>query len=296
MILSILLYTLFSTNTITYTTQSLEEVHCSNHMRWFQPINNLEVYQGPDYSFPKVNYKESSNSFASDYIVENNGDRWIHHANGIGFIPINNAVDITYYQNDEYCNIITANLRRNYTGNSFWINECLANKLVIVENIKKRGTSYSYDQIYEIVNTYEYYGKLTEVDWVLALGQNMHETDWLKSWWSQPPRRNFAGIGVYGISAYNQEGSNWSCLENGLCYHGFSYKNFDDSIRSHIGLILNYVVKLENATENQKELMNLYELNYGTFDTPNSMNGTWAVPGLNYGNNIAIRANQLLEE
>lgn len=294
MVLNLLFFAIYSTNVVTYTANSYD---CSNHVRWYIPTDDFTVYESPDLNSKKVDYTEKQESFASDYILYVNGNSWVHHANGIGFIPDKYVQDITYYEGNDYCNIIHKEIKPYYTGESLWINSNNSfDKIKIANNIKKRGTSYSYEEIYDIVSFYEYYGKSTQIDWILALGQNMHETDWLRSWWSQPPRRNFAGIGVYGVTAYNKKGKNWSCLENNICYHGYSYDSSEESVKAHIGLILNYVVEYRYATKEQKNLMSLYDNNMGYFTTPNSMNGTWAVPGMGYGEKIAIRANQLMEE
>src|SRR4051794_14152901 len=54
------------------------------------------------------------------------------------------------------------------------------------------------NDIVRIVNLYQRIGEKVGLDWFLAIAQMAHETGSLTSWWSQPPRRNPAGIGVTG--------------------------------------------------------------------------------------------------
>ena len=73
------------------------------------------------------------------------------------------------------------------------------------------------NDITRIVDNYQRIGELVGLDWFLAIAQMAHETGSLTSWWSQPPRRNLAGIGVTGAwRAGLPDGSKGSCARAGL--------------------------------------------------------------------------------
>src|SRR5690349_24490363 len=61
----------------------------------------------------------------------------------------------------------------------------------------------------------------------VLIGQMFHETDFLKSWLSQPPRRNMAGIGVTGeVTNSDPQSVAWAFKsEDNRWYKGYP---FDD--------------------------------------------------------------------
>jgi len=76
------------------------------------------------------------------------------------------------------------------------------------------------------------------LDPLLAVAQLAHETDFLSSFWSQPPRRNPAGLGVTG--------------EPGA---GLSFPNWTAAVRAHLGRLLAYALPRGQGTPAQQELI-----------------------------------------
>lgn len=84
------------------------------------------------------------------------------------------------------------------------------------------------------------------VDIELALSQMVHETGALTSEWSQPPRRNPAGIGVTGaVDAAGVPLGQW-------------FATWLDAVQAHIGLLLCYRFPAGEGTDAQKRLIRHY--------------------------------------
>lgn len=90
-------------------------------------------------------------------------------------------------------------------------------------------TPYSDAEVAYVVNLYRDACKTGGVDIELALSQMVHETAALTSDWSQPPKRNPAGIGVTGglDPATGQPLGQW-------------FDTWTDAVQSHVGLLLCY--------------------------------------------------------
>lgn len=157
------------------------------------------------------------------------------------------------------------------------------------------GHLYDQNGIVTIVNAYVIHGDAVGMDWFLALAQNFHETDHLRSWWSQRPRRNPAGIGVTGATSIVQPSyGSWAWKEEtGLWHEGVSFERWDaDAVKAHLGRLLAYAVK-EPQNEAQRAMID-YALSFrslpasyrGIATTIIGLNGKWAVPGSNYGQRI----------
>lgn len=84
------------------------------------------------------------------------------------------------------------------------------------------------------------------VDLVLALTQMVHETAGLTSEWSQPPKRNPAGIGVTGALD----------PATGLPLGQF-FPTWLDAAQAHIGLLLAYRFPSGEGTPAQKRLISV---------------------------------------
>lgn len=156
---------------------------------------------------------------------------------------------------------------------------------------------YTVAAVRNIVNTYVAIGSDAGVDWSLALAQMTHETGWLASWWSQPPRRNMAGIGVTG-----QAGA------------GVTFTTFDDAIRAHLGRLIAYARRDDEIADSpdwpasiramlalRRQLVAfalavrpLSDRYRGAYRTPRSLGGSWAVPGDGYGAKLVSIANRFL--
>ncbi|HEX2259429.1 MAG TPA: glucosaminidase domain-containing protein [Actinomycetota bacterium] len=98
---------------------------------------------------------------------------------------------------------------------------------------KAHGT-YSDDEVRQIVELYFETGKSVGLDPLLAVSQMVLETGNLTSFWSQPPRRNPAGIGVTG--------------EPGA---GISFPSWTAAVRAHVGRLLAYAIAQSRGTNEQ---------------------------------------------
>jgi hypothetical protein len=164
-----------------------------------------------------------------------------------------------------------------------------------------RAAGYASREIADIVAAYADLGGPARVDWFLALAQLAHETGSLTSWWSQPPRRNPAGIGVTGRvqpgALDTPPGPGWT-WDGAQWREGLSFVTWpDDAIPAHLGRLLAYALTDQQANDIQRGLV-ARALSYrplpasyrGIAPTIGGLNGRWAVPGTNYGQNIAALA------
>lgn len=158
------------------------------------------------------------------------------------------------------------------------------------------ANGYSYDDVVNIVEAYQRVGNSVGVDWFLAVAQMAHETGYLTSYWSARPQRNPAGLGVEGKSSatdpgqpgwvYNTQRKMW---EKGLSFESWE----DEAIPAHIGRMLAYALKDEQATPAQKTMIDyallvrpLPAYLRGVAPTIVGLNGRWAFPGTTYGQRI----------
>jgi hypothetical protein len=163
------------------------------------------------------------------------------------------------------------------------------------------------NDITRIVNTYQSIGDQVGLDWFLAIAQMAHETGSLTSWWSQPPRRNLAGIGVTGewrpglpdgtpgpapgpAWAWRAELSRWLA--------GVSFPTWgSDAVPAHLGRLLAYALPEGMGDLAQQSLIaralsyrSLPASHRGSAPTIVGLNGRWAVPGTEYGQRIMALA------
>lgn len=140
------------------------------------------------------------------------------------------------------------------------------------------------------------------LDPVLLLAQMIHETGNLTSWWSQRPRRNPAGIGVTGrVSATRPTSGAWA-LRDGVWVEGVSFASWSVAIPAHVGRLLAYVLRDDQATAAQQKLIDQalavrplpFELR-GVAPQLQGLNGHWAVPGYTYADKLARIARALQE-
>jgi len=165
---------------------------------------------------------------------------------------------------------------------------------------------YSND-ITRIVNDYQRIGELVGLDWFLAIAQMAHETGSLTSWWSQPPRRNLAGIGVTGAwraglpdgSSGPAPGPAWAWNDQlSRWLEGVSFPTWgSDAVPAHLGRLLAYALPADMGDLTQQTLI-AQALGYrslpasyrGSAPTIVGLNGRWAVPGTEYGQRIMALA------
>jgi hypothetical protein len=97
---------------------------------------------------------------------------------------------------------------------------------------------YSDDDVRTLVGLYFQTASAAGLDPLLAVAQMSEETEHLTSFWSQPPRRNLAGIGVTGAPGV-----------------GLSFPDLPTAVRAHAGRLLAYAVAAGSGTAAQNELI-----------------------------------------
>jgi hypothetical protein len=125
---------------------------------------------------------------------------------------------------------------------------------------------YTDRQVRKIGNLYVDVATSVGIDPLVAVAQMVLETGNLTSFWSQPPRRNPAGIGVTG--------------EKGV---GLSFKSWRQAVRAHVGRLLAYAVPAGQETPAQRELVDmaldvrpLPDQKRGIAPTLQGLAGSWA--------------------
>lgn len=101
-----------------------------------------------------------------------------------------------------------------------------------------RGPTVGDEAVREIVGLYDTTCTAVGLDPLLLVAQMVLETGGLTSFWSQPPRRNLAGIGVTG--------------EPGV---GKKFPDWPRAVRAHVGRLLRYAVGEGVETTAQKPLI-----------------------------------------
>jgi N-acetyl-anhydromuramyl-L-alanine amidase AmpD len=101
-----------------------------------------------------------------------------------------------------------------------------------------REHGYGDAKVREIVQLYFNTAIPGGLDPLLVIAQMVEETATLTSFWSQPPRRNPAGIGVTG--------------EQNV---GISFATWRDAVRAHVGRLLAYAVEPDRETPAQRMLI-----------------------------------------
>lgn len=162
---------------------------------------------------------------------------------------------------------------------------------------------YTDTDIAAIVQSYQAHGERTGVDWFTSLAQLAHETGNLTSFWSIPPQRNPAGIGVTGQHqlaqprpadgwAFNTQRSRWEV--------GLSFADWDSqSVPAHLGRLLAYTLTNAQASEAQRTLID-YALAQralparlrGSATTWPDLDGNWAT-GSGYGQRVVRLAQRI---
>ena len=141
---------------------------------------------------------------------------------------------------------------------------------------------YTAAEVRGIVKQYAATTKEAGLDPLLVVSQMVLETGNLTSFWSQPPRRNPAGIGVTG--------------EPGK---GVSFRSWDKAVRAHVGRLLAYAIAEGKETPAQRALIKealavrpLPKNRRGCAPKLSGLAGTWATDK-KYAQKIARVANEL---
>lgn len=143
------------------------------------------------------------------------------------------------------------------------------------------------------------------IDLVVAVAQMAHETNALASWWSQPPRRNLAGIGVTGevrppgsaqpmpphVWAWHPTAQRWE--------RGNRFERYADAVVAHVGRLLAYATRPTARSIRQQSLVAtalshraLAESLQGRATTLGDLAGTWASDRA-YAEKLVTWANRL---
>jgi hypothetical protein len=141
---------------------------------------------------------------------------------------------------------------------------------------------YSDDEVGVIVRHYYNAAESAGLDPLLAVAQMAEETAHLTSFWSQPPRRNLAGIGVTGAPGV-----------------GATFDHIRDAVHAHVGRLLAYALPAGSETAPQKALVDealavrpLPSHLRGAAPTLAGLAGTWAADPA-YATKIAAVANDI---
>jgi hypothetical protein len=141
---------------------------------------------------------------------------------------------------------------------------------------------YSDSDVQTIINLYYATASSAGLDPLLPVAQMVEETGHLTSFWSQPPRRNFAGIGVTGKPDV-----------------GLSFPDFRSSVRAHTGRLLAYALQAGTGNQAQRQLIEealavrpLPPQYRGVARTLNGLTGTWAHDP-KYAEKLASVANRI---
>lgn len=163
--------------------------------------------------------------------------------------------------------------------------------------------SYADDAVREIVEAYARLGGELGVDWFTAIAQMCHETGSLTSFWSLRPQRNPAGIGVNGeVEVRRTPGYQLNTQKKPPRWEkGLSFLTWaDHAIPAHLGRLLAYALPVDQGTPLQRRAIDealalrpIPDHLRGAAPTLMTLNGAWAVPGIEYGQRIAQLAQRI---
>jgi hypothetical protein len=150
--------------------------------------------------------------------------------------------------------------------------------------LRRPHGDYSDDQVRRISGLYVDVATEARIDPLVVVAQMVLETGNLTSFWSQPPRRNPAGIGVTG--------------EPGA---GLSFRSWPAAVRAHVGRLLAYALTEQEADAAQRALIEealavrpLPSDKRAIAKTLRGLAGSWAADPA-YAGKIAQVANGILE-
>jgi hypothetical protein len=131
----------------------------------------------------------------------------------------------------------------------------------------RRHGSYDERQVRTIARLYDQTSQSVGLDPLLVVAQMVLETGNLDSFWSQPPRRNPAGIGVTGAAG-----------------EGISFPNWKAAVTAHVGRLLAYAIDKDGGNAAQRRLIKkaldvrpLPNDRFGVAPSLNGLSKTWAM-------------------
>jgi flagellum-specific peptidoglycan hydrolase FlgJ len=104
--------------------------------------------------------------------------------------------------------------------------------------LARQHGSYSDADVRDILKKYNAACKTAGIDPLLVVSQMVLETGNLASEWSQPPKRNPAGIGVTGKPG-----------------EGIKFSSWDKAVNAHVGRLLAYALPKGEGTQAQRKLV-----------------------------------------
>lgn len=259
----------------------------------------VRVGRGINHAMATIDGKEVKLDPGSVIIVRDIVDGWAHLDSEIGFVS---AVLL------EPCNT-------NDTSEQHEITEAPNEDMSILETpnydidlittkiASLSGQTYTRDEIYDIVTMYKKYADAMDINWIIALAQNLHETDWLRSWWAQSPRRNPAGLGVNGKHMKQKPDNTESWAEkDGVWYHGYSFDSWENAVKAHIAHLLLYTMKDSDMSDEQLKFSELSPRKYaveqagyrGIAGSIKDLAGTWATD-TKYAKKLVATINKLIK-
>lgn len=268
-------------------------------------IFTLRVSTGRSYRhYPQATINNNPVTYAPGSLITIGDvtDGWGHLTNELGFVPMEFVTPLEQLDSQPLPMPLAPIMYSPYS--SITVNtQSDVNVTNLIQHVTKLPKqTYSEEDVRLIVGYYIKWGNWTNVDWLLAFAQNAHETDTIRSWWAQRPRRNPAGLRVTGESRPTDPGlpNEWSYNPGtGKWHKGLSFANWDHSTQAHITLLLSYAHTNNQLTDRQFNFMYNSPIpwvltrqgNRGVAPQIIGLNGRWAVPGTTYATSIARVAN-----
>lgn len=189
-----------------------------------------------------------------------------------------------------------------YTENSEIVGYVPVDIERLLKHFTNLGGTYNLWDYRVILTNYDGTCRDTDIDPYLLIAQMVKETDWCRSWWSQRPRRNPAGIGVTGETSKTAPETNkeaWA-FNGEVWVKGYSFPSWQISSEAHAGHMCAYLYKNDELTAPQAYCLGvdprakfIPEKWRGSVTTLKDLDGKWAFPGIGYGRSIATIANVL---
>ena len=148
--------------------------------------------------------------------------------------------------------------------------------------LARQHGGYSDADVRDILKKYNAACKTAGLDPLLVVSQMVLETGNLMSDWSQPPKRNPAGIGVTGKPG-----------------EGIKFSNWDKAVSAHVGRLLAYALPKDEGTDAQRKLVAdalkvrpLPDNRFGVAKKLKGLSKTWAMDP-KYADKITGIANEI---